>query len=239
MNKCPNTEVFRKLASTFDRLEESAWFIQLMQDNYHSSNKFRWSLSAFLKSLKEVTQLLIMETQTEKQISGEITAKRKDLFNDPIIEYLNKQRDITVHKSMLMPNSSGSIGFTRGRGMKLGIGFPIDPLQDSVEAVKRYIAIVAKEEDFLGILYTEEDGSGEYTCVERHWYLSEFPDTEITALSITAWYKVAQVVVEVGNLLGAELVIPSLELKDPNKLNFEIYNPEWINDQLKFYKNSD
>lgn len=46
---------------------------------------------------------------------------------------------------MLKPASSGSVGFTRGRGMKLGLGLPIDPLSDSKEAIKRYIYTAAKK----------------------------------------------------------------------------------------------
>lgn len=236
MNKCPNKEVFESLSSTFDRLEEAAWFIRLMEENYHFADRFRWSLSSFLKSLKEIMQLLTMELQKDKITSAFVKQKKTALSSDPLINYLYRQRDIVVHKSMLQPASTGSVGFTRGKGMKLGIGMPIDPLSDSEEAVKRYIYIAAKDEDFLGILYQEDDGSGEYTCVERHWRLSEFPDIELTQLAATAWEKVAQALFDVAGTMGAKLIEPTFELGNPNEVRFELYKPEWIKEQFNYYK---
>ena len=236
MNKCPNKEVFESLSSTFDRLEESAWFIRLMEENYHSADMFRWSLSSFLRALKEVMQLLTMELQKDRVASSFVNEKKAELSSDPLIKYLYKQRDIIVHKSMLKPASTGSVGFTRGRGMKLGVELPIDPLSNSEEAVKKYIYIAAKDEDFLGILYTEEDESGEYTCVERQWRLSEFPDTELTELAATAWEKVAQALFDVAGTMGAQLIKPTFELGNPNNVRFEIYEPDWIKEQLDYFK---
>lgn len=236
MTKCPNKEVFKSLSSTFDRLEEAAWFIRLMEENYHSADKFRWSLSSFLRSLKEIMQLLTMELQKDKTTSSLVNQKRAELSSDPLIKYLYKQRDIVVHKSMLKPASTGSVGFTRGRGMKLGIGLPINPLSDSEEAVKKYIYFAAKDEDFLGILYKEDDGSGEYTCVERQWRLSEFPDIELTQLAATAWEKIAQALFNVAGTMGAKLVKPTFDLGNPNEVFFEIYKPEWIKEQFDYFK---
>lgn len=236
MNKCPNKEVFESLSSTFDRLEEAAWFIRLMEENYHFADRFRWSLSSFLKSLKEIMQLLTMELQKDKITSVFVKQKKTELSSDPLIKYLYRQRDIIVHKSMLKPASTGSVGFTKGRGMKLGIGMPIDPLSDSEEAVKKYIYLAAKDEDFLGILYKEEDGSGEYTCVERQWRLSEFPNIELTQLAATAWEKVAQALFDVAGTMGAKLIKPTFELDDPNNVRFEIYAPNWVKEQLDYFK---
>src|SRR5690625_1888961 len=102
-----------------------------------------------------------MEVQGDKNLSKLVADKKSELSNDPLIGFLYKQRDVVVHKSMLKPASSGSVGFTRSRGMKHGLGLPIDPLSDSEEGIKKYIYHVAKDIDFLGILYTEEDGGGE------------------------------------------------------------------------------
>lgn len=236
MEECPNRKIFDSLSSSFDRIDEAAWFIRLMEKNYHSADKFRWSLNSFLRTLKEVMQLVSMETQRNKEISKLVSAKKIALSNDPLIAFLYKQRDIVVHKEMLKPASSGSVGFTRGRGMKLGMGLPIDPLSDSEEAIKRYIYTAAKKDDFLGILYTEEDGGGEYTCVQRQWRLSQFPDMEITKLAASAWEKVAQAFFDVAGEMGAELIKPTFKLGNPNKVQFEIYNPEWVREQLEHFK---
>ncbi|MFN3238678.1 MAG: hypothetical protein ACE37D_16670, partial [Pseudomonadales bacterium] len=53
MDECPNKKVFDSLSSTFDRLEEAAWFIRLMEEHYHSADRFRWSLSSLLLVCEE------------------------------------------------------------------------------------------------------------------------------------------------------------------------------------------
>ena len=117
--------------------------------------------------------------------------------------------------------------------MKLGLGLPIDPLSDSEESIKWYIYFAAKETDFLGILYTEEDGCGEYTCVQREWKLAQFPEDEITKLAATAWERVAQSFFDVAGEMGVQLIKPTFELSNPNHVQFEIYKPEWVKEQLE------
>lgn len=58
--KCPNRVIFEKLESSFDRLREAEWTIDLMKMHYHSADSFRWSLNCFLRSLKEVAQIILM-----------------------------------------------------------------------------------------------------------------------------------------------------------------------------------
>ncbi|WP_236712098.1 hypothetical protein [Pseudomonas sp. EpS/L25] len=236
MEECPNRKVFDLLSSSFDRIHEASWFIRLMEENYHSADKFRWSLNSFLRTLKEIMQLVSMEVQGSKELSKLVVAKKSELSSDPLIAYLYKQRDVVVHKEMLKPASRGSVGFTRGRGMKLGLGLPIDPLSDSREAIKKYIYFAAKDTDFMGILYTEEDGGGEYTCVQRQWRLSHFPETEITELAASAWEKVAQASFDVAGEMGAKLIKPTFKLGNPNQVQFEIYRPEWVKEQLEHSK---
>lgn len=236
MDSCPNRQVFDSLSSSFDRIDEAAWFIRLMEENYHNADKFRWSLNSFLRTLKEIMQLVTMETQGNKKIADLVATKKSELYKDPLIGFLYKQRDIVVHKSMLRPASSGSVGFTRGRGMKISLGLPIDPLSDSEEAIKKYIYHAAKDFDFLGILYTEEDGGGECTCVQRVWRLEHFPDDEITSLAASAWEKVAQAFFDVAGEMGAQLIKPTFKMGNPNRVQFEIYNPEWVKEQLEHAK---
>ena len=171
--------------------------------------------------------------QGNKKLLKLVADKKVELSKDPMIEFLYKQRNIVVHKSMLKPASSGVIGFTRGHGMKLGLGLPIDPLSDSEEGIKRYIYFAAKERDFLGILYTEDDDCGEYTCVQREWKLEQFPEDEVTKLAATAWEKVAQSFFDVAGEMGAQLIKPVFELANPNHVQFEIDKPEWVKEQLE------
>lgn len=229
---CPNHAIFKSLESSLDRLEEAAWFIRMMEEHYHKADRFRWSLNSFLRALKEVVQLVTMEVQQHREVTTWLRSEKKSLVEEPLIEFLFKQRDIVVHKSMLKPASNGTVGFTRGRGLKLGLGMPIDPLADSEDAILKYIYFAAKDKDFLGILYTEEDGGGEYTCVQREWRLDNFPDHELTQLAAKAWERVARLTLEAAEKLGAQVVDPKFQLQNPNHVQFEVYQPEWVKTKL-------
>lgn len=236
--KCANQDILTSLESSLDRMEEAAWFIRMMEEHYHKADRFRWSLNSFLRSLKEVLQLVTIEVQQNRQVSAWLRAEKKKLADEPLIALLYKQRDIVVHKAMLKPASQGSVGFTRGRGLKLGFAQPIDPLTDSEVAILRYIYFAASDTDLLGILYTEEDGGGEYTCVQREWRLDAFPDQETTKLAAQAWESVAKITLTVATKLGASVIAPKFELGNPNHVQFEIYKPQWIKEQLESAKAS-
>lgn len=234
IGRCANYEILKSLESSLDRVQEAAWFIRMMEEHYHSADRFRWSLNSFLRALKEVVQLVTMEVQQNKELSVWLRAERTLLNEHPLIEYLFKQRDTVVHKAMLKPASKATVGFTRGRGLKIGLGgFPIDPLDDSEVAILRYIYFAAKDRDFLGILYTKEDGSGEYTCVQREWRLQQFPDEEITSIAARAWELVAKVAYAVAGKLGARIEEPKFKLGNPDRVQFEIYSPDWVREQFE------
>lgn len=233
---CPNHEILRSLSSTLDRLEEAAWHLRMMEQHYHKADCFRWSLNSFLRSLKEVVQLLTMDVQGKPGIVEWLREEKEKLNDEPLIAFLFKQRDIIVHRTMLKPASKGTVGFTRGRGLKLGLGMPIDPLADSEDAILRYIHYAAKDIDFLGILYMEEDGGGEYTCVQREWRMEQFPQSELTGLAAQAWERVAKLTLDTATKLGANVIEPKFELQNPNKVQFEIYRPEWVKEQFELAK---
>jgi hypothetical protein len=233
---CSNHAILQSLESSLDRLEEAAWFIRMMEDHYHKADRFRWSLNSFLRALKEVVQLVTMEVQQRPAVSAWLRAEKQALSQEPLISLLFKQRDVVVHKSMLKPASKGSLGFTRGRGLKIGLGLPIDPLADSELAILRYIHHAAKDTDFLGILYTEEDGGGEYTCVQREWRLEQAPDQELTSLAAHAWERVAKLTTDAASRLGAHVIEPKFELRNPHQVQFEVYAPSWVKEQLALAK---
>lgn len=233
---CPNLEILQSLQSSLDRLQEASWFIRMMEEHYHKADQFRWSLCSFLRSLKEVLQLVTMEVQNNKDMVDWLRGERNRLSEDPVVSYLFNQRDVVVHRAMLKPASKGTVGFTRGRGLKLGLTWPIDPLDDSKVAILKYIHFAVKDEDFLGILYTDADGSDEYTCVQREWRLDQFPDEEVTSLAAKAWELVAQVTYEAATRLGAKVGEPKFMLGNPNQVQFEIYNPEWVKEQWEAAK---
>lgn len=234
--QCSNLKILTLIESSLDRLTEASWFIHMMEENYHKADQFRWCLNAFLKSLKEIDRILVMELQNNKEISQWLKKEIQHLLENELISTLHKHRDLVVHKSMLLPASKGTVGFTRGKGLKLGLSTPINQMEDSEMAILRYIKFAAKNSDFLGILYMEEDGGGEYTCVQREWRLTSFPDTELTQLCADAWKLVAELVFNTAEKLGANIIKPLIELGDPNQVQFEIYAPDWIKKQFSLAK---
>jgi hypothetical protein len=48
---------------------------------------------------------------------------------------------------MLLPDSRAIVGITEGRGMKLGMGFPINPLDDSDVGIRRYLYVTSEKGD--------------------------------------------------------------------------------------------
>jgi hypothetical protein len=165
--------------SALDRYCEAHFYIHAMIDHYHTADAFRWSLNSYLRALKEVPQLIQMSLQKcdgFKTWFGDLAAV---YLSDPLVRYLSKQRDIVVHREMLVPQSSGAIGVTEGRGMKLGFGLPFDPLEDSDFAIMGYL-LASEGRDILGILKEDEDS---LPCVERIWRMAAFDDEIITLAS--------------------------------------------------------
>lgn len=230
---CVNEGIFKTLESTLDRLKEAEWFIHMMEEKYHNADQFRWSLNSFLRSLKEVLKIVEHELQGNKEIVDWLRVERSRLYEDPLLSFLFKQRDIVVHKNMLKPASKGSIGFSRGKGMKIALGIPIDPLDDSDMAIMKYINFAARQGDVIGILYMEDDGGGEYTCVQREWRLKKFPDTELTKLAAEAWERLAKFIFQTAKRLGAQLVEMVFDLGDRDLVQIEMYRPEWIKKEFE------
>lgn len=154
---------YEKIGSALDRFQEAHFWIHMMEQYYHNADPFRWHLNVFLKALKEVPDLLQMAMQNEEGFPGWFREQRKELNSDPLIAALSKQRDLVVHRSMLVPESSGTVGITEGRGFKAGLTAPIHPLEDSDEALLRY-AIQFKDFDFLDLVTPDEDS---LPCVQR------------------------------------------------------------------------
>ncbi|HCM0974832.1 hypothetical protein ACEV7K_22195 [Vibrio parahaemolyticus] len=234
--KCPNSVAVKALSSSMDRLNEAQWYVELMQENYHTANKFRWALTGFLRSIKEIPQIISMEVQQHPELKAWYKEARKEIQNDPIVKYLSKQRDVVVHQKALETASTATVGFVRGKQLKLGIKVPINPRYDSVEGILMYIDTVARGEDFLGILYTEDDGSGEYSAVIREWKLPGYEDVEVTTLCKHVWELLGKTNVELARKLGADFFEPQLKMKPVDEVSIQAYNPSWVKEQLEIAK---
>lgn len=225
-------QLIKPIEPALDRFREAHFWIHTMEEYYHHADPLRWHLNAYLKALKEVPLLLQMGLQNRNGFSKWFKNERDQLNADPLIHHLANQRDIVVHRGMLVPNSHGSIGVTEGRGFKLGMTFPLHPLEDSDHAMNRYLhyMLLPKSIDFLGVLADDDDSMA---CVHRVWKLEPF-DQELVDLAATAWLRLGELVNQVVAWLG----VPSQELSlncmhSGQRIQFKLYDRDKLKLQLK------
>ena len=81
---------YDKLTSALDRFQEAHFWLQMMEQHYHSADQFRWHLNVFMKALKEVPDLIAQELHNEKDFPVWFWEQRATLFNDPLMQALSK-----------------------------------------------------------------------------------------------------------------------------------------------------
>jgi hypothetical protein len=97
---------------------------------------------------------------------------------------------------MLLPRSKGSIGLTEGRGLKLGIGLPINPLSDSDAAMAAYLS-AGDPLELVSII--DEDS---LPCIERTWGLEDLGSADLVDVCAEAWLKLASLIQSVVKEVG-------------------------------------
>lgn len=225
----PLGDALDRIPAAFDRFQEAHFWIHGLESHYHYASHFRWHLNAFLKSLKEIPQLLQIELQNENGFTGWFTDQKRALNEDPMIAYLSKQRDVVVHQRMLIPDSHCAVGVTELRGMKLGMSLEMDARRDSDHAMHSYLIAAAKGDDFLGILIPDEDS---IPCVHRVWRLQQFDD-DIVEVCARAWIRVGETLSEVIRWMGVEPPPLSLDCRHGDqKVQFKHYDREQLSAQL-------
>ncbi|MBI1965494.1 MAG: hypothetical protein HYS46_04525 [Betaproteobacteria bacterium] len=218
-----------KIESALDRFRESHFWIHTLEQFYHYSDPFRWHLNAFLKSLKEVPQLIQMGLQNEENFPTWFREEKDRLLSDPLMKFLSEQRDFVVHRGMLVPNSYGGIGLTEGRGFKAGLTFPIHPMEDSDGAMERYLHMVVGHRDFLELLVPDDDS---LPCVHRIWRVLPFKE-EIVDLAARAWLRTGETVNAVVEWMGVEPQELSLDCRHSSQtVQYKLYDREKLSEQL-------
>lgn len=185
----PNDPLVPFPQSTLDRLSEAHWQLHQMEEYFHLADPFRWALNGFLRTIKEVPQLLLMEFQNHSGFPDWYRPRKEQLANDPLLALLFKSRDVIVHRKMLMPSSTGYLGITRGRAIKVGLGVPFDPDEDSDAVMKRLTTVAREMGDIMGFFHPDDEDTA--PCIDRTWRLPEFPDDDLVDLSAKAWHRVA------------------------------------------------
>lgn len=214
-------DAYEQIGPALDRFQEAHYWIHMLERHYHDADQFRWYLNVYLKATKEVPSLISMSLQNTPGFASWYKPKRSALNKDPLLGVLSKRRDYVVHQGMLKLHSSGSVGISRGRGVKLGIGMPIDPLEDSDAAMDRYCYYVSQEGDFFQFLREDEDT---LPCVHRTWKLPEFEE-EVVELCARAWLRTGEAIAEVLRWLGATPAPLSLSCRhSADRVQVKLFN---------------
>lgn len=225
--------IYDRISPALDRFQEAHFWIHGMENAYHSAEVFRWHLNVFLKAIKEVPNLISMALQNDEGFNEWFKSIKLDLRNDVLMKTLAKNRDFVVHQGQLALDSSGSVGITELRGMKLGFTMQINPSEDSDVAMDRYLWYVAKEEDFFGFLSEDDDS---LPCVERTWKIPEFEE-ELVDLCASAWAKTGQTLNDVIQWMGAQQLPFSLNCRhSSNRVRFMMFDRSKLRQKVKEYK---
>lgn len=218
------------IESALDRFREAHFWIHALEEYYHFADPFRWHLNAFLKSIKEVSQLIQMGLQNREGFNRWYRQEREKLAVDPLMRFLADKRDFVVHRGMLVPNSHGSIGITEGRGFKLGLTFPVHPLEDSDDAMHRYLHCVTEHGDFLQILAEDDDS---LPCIHRVWRTPPFEE-EVLDIAAQAWFRTGETVNAVVTWLGEAPPELSLACRHSSqRVQYKLFDRKKLNQQLR------
>lgn len=220
---------YDKISSALDRFQEAHFWIHKMEVFYHFADPFRWYLNVFLKALKEVPDLLEMAMQNEHGFKEWYKDHKRQLRTDPLIAALSKHRDLVVHRSMLVPESNGTVGITEGRGFKTGLTLPINPLEDSDDAILR-CAMIFEDHDFLGLTTPDEDS---LPCVLREWRLAGFEE-ELVDLCARAWLRVGETIAAVLRWQGADPPPLSLDCRhSSSRVRLKLYDRDELVERVR------
>lgn len=188
-------KTLKRIDRSFDRFCEAHFWLHTMEDNYHQSDAFRWSLNAFITTIIAIPELVHKAANEAGANTPEINSIKAIIINNNIFTKLQKYRNDIVHNQGLIIDSSGTIGLYDGRKMRLGISFPIDPSHDSYIAIINYL----RSGDILNLMMPDEDN---YPVVYREWKSSEFEEDILTTcrktLLILSEYihKISQILLE-------------------------------------------
>lgn len=193
-----------------------------MEANYHAPDCFRYSLNSFIRSVKEIPQLLKMELQNEPGYKTGFKPLIESLRRNVLFEKLSKHRDFIVHRGMLEVLSTGQAGTTEGRGVKIAFGFNISPYESSDDAYERYKEACRSNKVFRGMAGPDCDSS---PCIWRAWRIQEFPDMELLELAISAWRLIGEVLSQIVVLHGGDALDLSFSCRhDPESIKVKVFS---------------
>ena len=212
-----------QIEAALDRWQESHWHLHQIEGHYHEADALRYSLNAFIRSLREIPDMVTMSLQNQKEFVAWHKPVRRNLeLDDPLISKIIEHRRYIVHKSMLKPESKAFMAAIRGYTIKMQFGFYVDPFEDSDAAVQRFLEMAKSNPLLLGILAPDEV---QVLALIREWHVSGF-DQEIIGAFRHAWLRMGEYLSDVLVHLGAERLPEGLPpcFKDPREHYFKKYH---------------
>jgi hypothetical protein len=214
--------VHDKIDSALDRWQESHWHLHQVEKNYHYTDAFRYSMNSFIRSLREVPDLISIALQNVSEFTKWHRPIKETLEKeDSVFRIIIKHRDFLVHRAALVPCSRVHIATVRGSVVKAALPFKVDLLEDSDTAINRFLERAKKVPEMVQLLAPDEI---QLLSVIREWKITGIDDEIITAFR-KAWSRVGEYLSEVTIFLGGKpLAYQDLEcFKDPRTFYYKKY----------------
>jgi len=190
-----------KIEAALDRWDESHWYLHQIEEHYHNADALRYSMNAFIRSLREIPDMITMALQNydgfptwHKPIKESL--EREDYLFSQIIRHRNH----IVHKSMLKPKSNAFVASVRGYTIKMQFAFHVDPFEDSDLAIERFLKTTKKDSILMQALAPDET---QVLALVREWHIDGY-DEEIIESFRNTWIRVNSYLSEILNFLGGE-----------------------------------
>ncbi len=191
----------QKIEAALDRWQESHWYLHQIEDHYHEADALRYSMNAFIRSFREIPDMVSMSLQNHRGFvvwHKPIKAAFED--EDPLISQIIKHRNYIVHQSILKPESKAYMATIRGYTIKIRFPFHIDPFEDSNSAIQRFLEQAKVNPSLLHILAPDEV---QVLALIRDWHVKGF-DSEIITVFRKAWLRMGGYLSDVLVFLGGE-----------------------------------
>ena len=216
---CPHQQI----EAALDRWQESHWHLHQIEGHYHDADALRYSMNAFIRSLREIPDMVNMSLQNDKDFVAWHKPIKKTLeVDDPLIVQIFMHRRYIVHQSMLKPESKAYMAAIRGYTIKMQFEFHVDPFEDSDSAVQRFLKMAKENPVLLGMLAPDEV---QVLALIREWHIKGFDDEIITVFR-KSWLRMGAYLSDVLVFLGGERlpeVLPEC-FKDPREYYYKKYH---------------
>lgn len=194
---CPHENI----EAALDRWHESHWYLHQIELNYHDADALRYSMNAFIRSLREIPDMITMALQNHDGFPEWHKLIRKELeLKDSLFSKIIQHRRHIVHKSMLKPESKAFVASIRGYTIKAQFGFYVDPFEDSDLSINRFIEHSKKNPILMQALAPDEV---QVLALIREWHIEGF-DEEIIGAFRNAWLRVTTYLSDILEFLGEE-----------------------------------